>query len=172
MKRRCNGLLFACVALVAAGALLARAGERGQPAAVTQGKKLIGDNAEHICLFAHAESSYGYKSHEYVGHKRTSDGYYELTYRFIVKGNLKTQNMYLSFFFKDNGDFEFLRIKDYTTIYKPFKQLSTRYLEERRKQMAARPIVQNNTELLRVIDTADGQVLCELHLKLAQAAGK
>jgi len=34
--------------------------------------------------------------------------------------------------------------------------------------MGKRPVVQSNSELLRAVDTASAQDLCEMHLKLAQ----
>jgi hypothetical protein len=144
----------------------------GEPRAVAEGKKLISANAEQICLFAHAHSSYGYKDHEFVGHKMTKDGYHALTFRFTVKGNIKTQTMDMEFYFKDNGEFQFLRVPAHTTIYKPFEQLSKSYLKELRDQMAKRPTVAANTELLRVVDTASARDLCEMHLKFVQAGKK
>ncbi len=118
--------------------------------------------------FAHAYSSYGYKSHEYLGSTKTKDGYQELTFLFTVKGNLKTQTMLMAFYFKDSGQFDFLRVRKYTTIYEPFRQLSNSYLKQLREQMGKRPVVQSNSELLRAVDTASAQDLCEMHLKLAQ----
>jgi hypothetical protein len=155
-----------CAALFLTASLALQAS--GEPAAVAAGKKLIGANAENICLFAHAHSSYGYKSHDYLGSTRTKDGYYELTFLFTVKGNLKTQTMLMAFYFKEGGQFEFLRVRKYTTIYEPFHRLSNAYLKQLREQMGKRPVVQSNSDLLRAADTASAQDLCEMHLKLAQ----
>src|SRR5262249_15889867 len=122
------------------------------------------------CLFAHAHKTYGYKDHEFVGYKKTKDGYYELTYRFTVKGNLKTQTMDMAFFFKETtGAFEFLRVPASTTIYEPFTRVSASYLKQLREEMAKRPQVQTNTELLRVVDKANGKEVWEMYLKFAEA---
>jgi hypothetical protein len=159
---------LACATLVA---LAGPAGGRGtDEAAVARARKLIEANAEKICKFAHAPSTYTYKGKEFMGQKMTKDGRLELTYKFDVKGNLKMQKMYLSFFFKDSGEFEFLRVKDSTTLYEPFKKLSASYLKQLRGEMAKRPAAQANTDLLRVIDRADAQELCEMYLKQVQAA--
>jgi hypothetical protein len=155
---------LACAALLLAGAAAAA----DEAAAVERGKKLITANAENICLFAHASSTYGYKEHAYVGQHRTADGHLELVFTFTVKGNLKTQKMQMGFFFDKDGRFEFLRVRDYSTIYEPFKRLSSAYLKELRDQMAKRPVVQNNSELLRTVDGCSAQDLCEMHLKLVQ----
>jgi len=115
--------------LLTGAALLAlvgyAAGQGADDAAVARAKKLIEANAEKICKFAHAPSTYTYKGKEFVGQKKTKDSRLEVTYKFDVKGNLKMQKMYLSFFFKDDGQFEFLRVKDSTTLYEPFKKLSS-----------------------------------------------
>lgn len=140
-----------------------------ETAVVARGKKLIRDNAEKICLFAHAYSSYGYRDNEFIGWRKTKDGYHELTYRFTVKGNFRTQTMQMGFYFHQSGAFEFLRVKDYSTIYEPFNRLSTSYLKELREEMGRRPLVQSNTELLRVVDVASARELCEMYLKFAQA---
>jgi hypothetical protein len=157
---------LACAVLLFASAVLVRAA--GEPAAVTEGKRLIDANADNICRFAHAYSSYGYKSHEYLGSTKTKDGYYEMTFLFTVKGNIKTQTMLMAFYFKESGEFNFLRVRKYTTIYEPFTRLSNSYLKQLREQMAKRPVVQSNSELLRAADTASAQDLCEMHLKLSQ----
>jgi hypothetical protein len=158
---------LACAALAVLAGLAAG---QGADDAVARAKKLIEANAEKICKFAHAPSTYAYKGKEFIGQKKTKDGHLELTYKFDVKGNLKMQKMYLSFFFKDNGQFEFLRVKDSTTLYEPFKKLSASYLKQLRGDMAKRPAAQANTDLLRVIDRSDAQELCEMYLKQVQAA--
>jgi hypothetical protein len=139
---------------------------------VARAKKLISANAKKICAFAHAPSTYGFKGADYVGEKKFKDSRFELTYKFDVKGRLKAQKMYLSFVFKDNGQFEFLRVKDSTTLYEPFTKLSNAYLKELRGEMAKRPAAQANTDLLRTIDSADGKTLCEMYLKQVQAEEK
>ncbi len=135
-------------------------------------KKLIRSQARKICEFAHAPATYTFKGAEYVGEKKTKDGHFELTYKFDVKGRLKAQKMYLSFFFKDNGQFEFLRVNDYSTLYEPFRKLSNAYLKQLRGEMAKRPAAQANTDLLRTIDSADGKALCEMYLRQVQAQEK
>jgi hypothetical protein len=161
-----QGLTYSALFLCATAAT----GQGDEPAAVAKGKKLISANAEKICLFAHAYKTYGYKDHEFVGYKKTKDGYYELSYRFTVKGNLKTQTMDMAFFFKETtGAFEFLRVPASTTLYEPFTRVSASYLKQLREEMAKRPQVQNNTELLRVVDKANAKELCEMYLKFAQA---
>jgi hypothetical protein len=159
---------------LAGAALLAlvglAAGQGADDATVARAKKLIEASAEKICKFAHAPKTYTYKGKEFVGQKKTKDGHLELTYKFDVKGNLKMQKMYLAFYFKDSGEFEFLRVKDSTTLYEPFKKLSAAYLKQLRGEMAKRPVAQASTELLRVIDGANAQELCEMYLKQTQAA--
>jgi hypothetical protein len=163
-----QGLTYGALLLLATTAP-APAVQNDEPMAVTKGKKLIATNADKICRYAHAYSTYGYKDHEFIGHKRTKDGYYELTYKFTVKGNIKTQRMYMTFYFRESGTFEFLKVGDYTTIYEPFNRLSASYLKELRQEMSKRRPVQSNTELLRVVDAATARELCEMHLKFAQA---
>jgi hypothetical protein len=155
-------------ALTACVLLLVNSAAADESTVVERGKKLVADNAENICLFAHAYSSYGYQEHEYVAHNKTADGYHELVFAFTVKGNFKTQKMQMGFFFKDDGRFAFLRVREYTTIYEPFHQLSRSYLKQLREQMAKRSVVQSNRELLRTVDTCSAQDLCEMHLKLLQ----
>ncbi len=157
---------LACAAVLLAAGIAVHAGE--DSALVKEGRKLIGANAENICRFAHAPSTYTYISNEYVGHKKTKDGFEELTYKFAVKGNFKKQTMQIAFYFKNDGKFDFLRARDYTTAYEPFKKLSSSYLKQLRGQMAKRPAVAGNTELLRTVDNAGGQELCEMYLKQAQ----
>jgi hypothetical protein len=170
MSRRTTRSLHA-LAFAAVAALTGFAAGQGADE-VARAKKLISDNARKICEFAHAPSTYSLKGAEFVGEKKSKDGRVELTYKFDVKGRLKMQKMYLSFFFKDNGQFEFLRVKDYTTAYEPFKKLSNAYLKELRGKMAKLPAVQANTDLLRTIDSADGKGLCEMYLKQVQAEEK
>ncbi|MCI0461644.1 MAG: alpha/beta hydrolase [Gemmataceae bacterium] len=164
---------FSCALLLLASAPVPATTLQGdEPAAVTRGKKLIAANADKICRYAHAYSTYGYKDNEFIGHKKTKDGYYELAFKFTVKGNIKTQTMHMTFFFRESGSFEFLKVSDYTTIYEPFNRLSAGYLKELRQEMSKRPVVQKNTELVRVVDTATARELCEMHLKFAQASSK
>jgi hypothetical protein len=169
LSSRCLPAL-ACSAL---GILVGLApGQGTEEAILARAKKLISGHAKKICAYAHAPATYSYKGAEYLGEKKTKDGHFELTYRFDVKGRLKSQKMYLSFFFKDNGQFEFLRSKDFTTIYEPFTKLSTGYLKELRGDMAKRPAVKDNTDLLRRVDSADAKQLCEMYLKQVQADEK
>src|SRR5262245_44648242 len=94
-----RGILSAltCAALAALAGLAS--GQGADDAGVARAKKLIEANAEKICKFAHAPSTYAYKGKEFVGQKKTKDGRLEVTYKFDVKGNLKMQKMSLSFFF-------------------------------------------------------------------------
>jgi hypothetical protein len=141
----------------------------GPTAVITPGRKLIAENAEEICRFAHAPKTYAYRGSEYLGHKEAPEGGHELTFKFTVKGNLKTQAMTMAFAFEDSGKFRGLRVLAYTTTYEPFKRLSTSYLKQLRKQMAQRPGIQNNTALRQVVDNSDARRLCEMHLEQAQA---
>jgi hypothetical protein len=159
-----SALALACVTLLA-GAVAVQAGD---PPAVAKGKKLIDANAEMICKFAHAPATYTYKSHEYVGSKTTKDGLHELTYKFNVKGRLKMQKMQMAFFFKDNGEFEFLRVGDSSTLYEPFAKLSDAYLKQVRGDVGKLPAFAGNAERLRTIDTTPARELCEMYLKAQQ----
>jgi hypothetical protein len=155
------------------GALVALAGlatAEGAGDAVAKAKKLIENHAKKICAYAHAPSTYTYKGSKYLGTNKTKDGRFEVSYRFDVKGKLKSQTMDMSFFFKDSGEFDFLRVKDYTTIYEPFKKLSASYLKSVRQDTARMPAVAGNTALLKRVDAATAQELCEIFLKETQTA--
>jgi hypothetical protein len=158
---------------LACGASLALAGlaqAQGAGDATTRAKKLIEGHAKKVCEYAHAPKTYTFKGARFVSTSKTKDGRFEVTYQFTVKGNLKTQKMDISFFFKDGGDFDFVRTKDYTTIYEPFKNLSASYLRSLRQATAKMPAVAGNTDLLKRVDSANAQALCEIFLRETQIA--
>jgi len=160
--------VLACAALLLASAIAVQAG------GVEKGRKLIENNAKKICEYTYPPtglSGYGYKGIEYLGEKKTKDGLVELTYQFTVKGNIKTQTMMMSFFVKDNGDFEFLRPGKSTTTGEPFK-VAAAYLKKLRAEMAQRPQVAGDAALTRVVEGETAQQLCERFLKQQQERPK
>jgi hypothetical protein len=158
---------------LACGAFLALAGLAEAQAAgdaVAKAKKLIEGNAQKICEYTHAPKSYTFKGARFVSTSKTKDGRFEVTYQFTVKGTVKTQKEDLSFYFKDSGEFDFVRVKNYTTIYEPFKSVSAGYLRSLRQDTAKMPAVAGNTDLLKRIDTMGAQALCEVYLRQTQIA--
>jgi hypothetical protein len=159
---------IACGALVAlAGWATAQGAGDGDGA---KAKKLIENNAKTICMFTHAPSTYTFKNAQYLSTSKTKDGHFEVTYRFNVAGNLKNQKMDIAFYFKDSGEFDFVRVTESTTLYEPFKKLSASYLKEVRQSTAKLPAVAGNTTLLKRVDAANAQELCEIFIRETQTA--
>jgi hypothetical protein len=158
---------LAVAALVGLGGL-ATAKPAGET--VARAKKLIENHAKKICAYTHAPKTYTFKELKYLGTTNTKDGRFEVTYQFKVKGNIKNQTMDIQFFFKDSGEFDFVRVKSSTTLYEPFTKLSAGYLKSVREETAKMPGIAGNTDLLKRVDASNGRQLCEIFLRETQLA--